>query len=79
MYIRAASARKEENVMKKDVTQKHYMKDAGRVADLLNVQYFNGDTVIQPEDVRTMDNNSIFFKSGKEQSQLIVREYDRTN
>lgn len=79
MNIRAASARKEENVMKKDVTQKYYMKDAGRVADLLNVQYFNGDTVIQPEDVRTMDNNSIFFKSGKEQSQLIGREYDRTD
>ena len=65
--------------MKKDVTQNHYMKDAGRGADLLNVQYFNGDTVIQPEDVRTMDNNSIFFKSGKEQSQLIGREYDRTD
>ncbi|MEE1196702.1 MAG: Rpn family recombination-promoting nuclease/putative transposase [Lachnospiraceae bacterium] len=62
--------------MKKDVTQKHYLKDAERVADILNGHFFHGEKVIKAEDVVITDGDSFFFKMGKETSQIVKREHD---
>lgn len=62
--------------MKKDAAQKTYLKKAERVADVLNGHWFQGKSVIRPEDVKKADGHSMFYVNGKPDSKIVERYHD---
>lgn len=66
-----------EDLLRKDIAQKEYLKDAVRLADLLNGFLFQGEVIIHPEDIREADGQAMFYTKGEgAQKDAVFRNHD---